>query len=164
MGFTPSPQVSSPSPKTCLLGKFRTAQGVSMRANCVRVPCVWVHKSACTLQWTGNFSRVFPGLHPDFQQHQYGTKQVRYWKTGYSLIFTRPVFALTLCLDEMKDLCRDLPGHLNVPQHGLPVHPLQLSQEHHYPGVGGDTGNTRTQTQNLMKVACECVIHSWTNI
>lgn len=60
-------------------------------------------------------------------------------------------FALTLCLYEMKYLCSDLSCHLSIPPHGLSIHPLQLAQEHEYPGVTGDTGNTYTDTHSTFR-------------
>lgn len=53
------------------------------------------------------------------------------------------VCALTLCLYEMKYLCSDLSCHVDVPPHGLPIHPLQLAQQHQYPGVTGNTKKTQ---------------------
>lgn len=56
--------------------------------------------------------------------------------------FSVCVFSLTLCLYEMKYLCSDLSRAVNIPRHDLSIHPLQLAQEHQYPGVTGNTGNT----------------------
>lgn len=57
-----------------------------------------------------------------------------------------PVYAstlLTLSLDEVEDFGSDLPANLSIRQHGLPVQPLQLAQQHQHPGVTGNTGRER---------------------
>lgn len=47
---------------------------------------------------------------------------------------------LTLCLDEMKDFCRDMSGQFSIPEHGLPIHPLYLVQKREKTGVTGNAG------------------------
>lgn len=57
------------------------------------------------------------------------------------------VCSLTLCLDEMEYLCRDLSCIFHVPRHEIPIHSFQLPQQHHYLGV---TGNAGEDTQKDM--------------
>lgn len=59
------------------------------------------------------------------------------------------VCSLTLRLDEMEYLRRDLSCIFHIPHHHLPVHPFQLPQQHHHLGVTGNAGGTHKRHSRL---------------
>lgn len=59
------------------------------------------------------------------------------------------VCSLTLCLDEMEYLCRDLSCIFHILRHEIPIHSFQLPQQHHYLGITGNAGETRKRHDHL---------------